>query len=74
MNIRESWKISTGDGKFSVSDAHMQAAQIEIEAIDEREGGTTRATVRISADEWREIVAAVEWRLIQREDPHRVAS
>lgn len=67
MNIREAWEIVSSDSNVAVAGENSPACRVAIRV----HSGCGYVGVEISADEWREIVQAVERRLIQRGDPQR---
>lgn len=75
VKIKQPWAVEAGN--LSVSGDNDQATTIEIEVSEPGSGygpsetQGTSATMKLSADEWREVVSAVERHLITRGDWQR---
>lgn len=75
VRISDAWSLAV-DGLEVSANGH-QAHELTITVTEPGSGygpsetPEQRASVKISADDWREIVATVERRLIQRGDPQR---
>lgn len=77
MKISEAWTMSTEDGRIKVTGASAQAHKVTVEVTipgtcsRHEETPERKVGAEITADEWREMVQAVERKLIRRGDPQR---
>ena len=72
MGLKESWKYEIGG--MTISGEGSQAGQVRVEVTEYaglRNEEERRACANVKADDWREMVLAVEQKLIRRGDQQR---